>query len=160
MLKMQDWEFAHRFLKQFARFLWGKERLAREKEQNAPVALLSWATWVNRSQLLFCKERWEELLMVALLFRATWRFAHGVSIKKSDWAKSDRSGRGQTVKNIRKKLFWSNFFERIALLSWATWANCSWSLFNLSDFERKSERANEQMSKIPSSQPWKKTNVA
>ena len=33
----------------------------------------------------------------------------------------------------------------VALLSWATWANRSWLLFNLIDFEQKSEWAKEQI---------------
>ena len=64
------------FLEQFAHFLWAKEQFAREKEQIAPIALLSWATWGNQSQLLFCKEWRERIIKVTLK-------------KKSELAKSD-----------------------------------------------------------------------
>ena len=54
-LENQGWEFAHWFFEQFAHFLWVKEQFTGEKEHFSPVALLSWATWANRSWSLFCK---------------------------------------------------------------------------------------------------------
>ena len=59
----QGWEFAHQFFKRLVRFLWAKEWFACEKEQRASVALLSWATWANRSQLLFWKEQLSKSFM-------------------------------------------------------------------------------------------------
>ena len=113
------------------RFLWTKERFAREKEQIAPIALLSWATWANRSRLLFCTE-WPE------------RFAHGCSLT-NEWLSEEQledllfgKERGKTVKNIRKKRFFRFFsskslvFEPLAQVTHkkrVTWANCSQSLF-------------------------------
>ena len=59
----QGWEFAHQFFKRLVRFLWAKEWFACEKEQRASVALLSRATWANRSQLLFWKEQLSKSFM-------------------------------------------------------------------------------------------------
>ena len=77
------------FLEQFAHFLWAKEQFAREKEQIAPIALLSWATWGNRSQLLFCKEWRERIIKVTLK-------------KKSELAKSDSLLEIKKGKNCQK----------------------------------------------------------
>ena len=64
---VQGWKFSHRFFEQIVRFLWVKERLAREKEQIAPVALLSWVTWANRSRHSFVKNNVSDSLTVDLL---------------------------------------------------------------------------------------------
>ena len=62
--------------------------------QSLTVALLLWATWVNHSRLLFCKERGSESLKS--LFK----------IKKSEWAWQ----MGKLSKHTKNRFF----FERIA----------------------------------------------
>ena len=125
-------------------FLWAKEQFACEKERITAVALLSWATWVNHSRSLFCSERPEQ-------------FAHSCSFVQSDLSDSLFGiKRGENCKkHTKNRIFLQIFtskslvferFAQVALLSWATWAYRSGSLFNLSDFERKSKLAN--------SQPW------
>ena len=82
-----------------------KMRFARENEQIAHFALLPWATGANRSRSLFCKECKEQFshgrffvksdrsnsFMVALLLRAPRENHSRGSLKKNDWAKSNRS---------------------------------------------------------------------
>ena len=73
----QGWEFAHWFFERFARFLWAKERFAREKER----IFIEQPEWI----------------------------AHGCSLKKSQWAKSDRSDSLLGIK--RWKLSKTNFLK-------------------------------------------------
>ena len=109
----------------------------------APVALLSWMPWVNSSQLLFCNERPE-------------RFPQGCSFIKSNVIELLMSlFKKERLSKERRELFplghkkgeklsitfganHSSFrairlnqecITHVALLSWATWENCSWSLF-------------------------------
>ena len=149
-------------LERFNCFLWAKEWFASEKEWIAPVALLSWATWENRSQSLFCKEWLEWIAQVALL-------------KKSKWAPGQKKG-NNCQKHTKKRIFkriahffvsnrlnlnhdWITNFQSflkselltVALLYRVTCANRSWSIFKMIDFEQKSE---EQMSERANSQPW------
>ena len=48
LLDHQGLDFTHRFFEQITLFLLTKQRFAHEKEQIAPVALLSWATRANQ----------------------------------------------------------------------------------------------------------------
>ena len=108
-------------------------------ERIAPIALLSWTTWVNRSWSLFCKEWWEQ----------------SRSLKKSEWAKSDGSDSllgikcGGKVKNIRKlQIFRVNcsFFGILQAIR----LNHKW-ITHIAFFKEGSERfwANEQTSEFP-----------
>ena len=100
----QGREFDHRFFQRINRFLWAKEQFTLEKELIAPVALLSWVTWANRSRSLFCKERREWKTQVTLLKKANERRSTG---HRSDSLLGIK--RGQTVKNIRKiRIFQTN----------------------------------------------------
>ena len=120
-----------------------------------------------------------ESLTVALLFRVTWAICSWSLFKKKLLSKErqERFGKkgGKTVKNVWKNDFFVLFFQANhwfframrsirsfvkcdlsnsltdALLSWASWANISRSLFNLSNFEQKSkeQRAIERKSEFP-----------
>ena len=106
-------------------FFWAIERFACKKEQIAAIALLKWATLANHSWSLFCSEQLEQL-------------AQSCSVKKSNWAKSDKSNLLFGIKrekNCKKNRVWNllisfEWFTReneqiaaVALLSLATWAN-------------------------------------
>ena len=141
--KKQGWEFAHRFFEWFILFLWAKMPFTHKIELTAPVPLLSWMPWVNSSQLLFCNERPE-------------RFPQGCSFIKSNVIELLMSlFKKERLSKERRELFplghkkgeklsitfganHSSFrairlnqecITHVALLSWATWENCSWSLF-------------------------------
>ena len=159
LIKSQGWEFAHRFFEWITRFLWAKERFTFEKEQIAPVPLLSWAPGANCSGSHFYKERWEQFAHGC--FFVKWDKSESLphSLKKSDWAKSNGSAslldikRGRAVKNCQKHTkIWIVLSEALifvksnksdlltpALFKRATGANCSQSLNNMSDLEQKSE---------------------
>ena len=64
--------------------------LKSEVSESLTVALLLWANWANHSRMLFCSERPE-------------RFAHGRSLKKSYWAKSNGSDSLFNLSNLSKR---------------------------------------------------------
>ena len=116
----QGWEFAHWFFERFARFLWAKERFAREKER----IFLEQPEWI----------------------------AHGCSLKKSQWAKSDRSDSLLGIKKVKtvKNDFFegiTHFLRAIALIM----SESLMSLFKMNNFKRKSK---EWRSEREYAQPW------
>ena len=116
---LQGWEFALWFFEQVASFLC---------ERKSEI-VISFIFFERIALSLFCKE-WHE------------RIAHGSSLKKSKWAKSNRSAsllgikRGKTVKNIQKiQIFQANrsFFESDLIISLS---NSIMSLFSKEQQER------------------------
>ena len=140
------------FFERIARFLWAKEQFTWEKERIAPVAHDKRVTGGNHSRPLFKKRDGSNLLPVALLSRATRANRSRRFKKKSDWAKSEGSDSLMGIQQCKSSeklsktyakiwIFWVNcfffanhsccsFLQRdlltVALLSWATWVNCSW----------------------------------
>ena len=119
---------------------WTKEKFAREKEQIAPITLLSWATWGNCSQSLFCKRQKERFAQSwtflksdeSNLQRATGAIHSSVMFVSHLFYKK-REKQWITVKNIRKNMN----FERIAHRRSIIWAILS---------ERSKERKREFLS--------------
>ena len=122
---------AHRFFERFANFLWAKEQLA----------LLSWATWVNRSGSLLCKKRRERFAdshtlvksdvstSLPPLCKKEWLskeqhewFALGHKKGEKQWKSANRS----FFIAIRLNHEW---ITNANLLSWATSVNRLWSFF-------------------------------
>ena len=124
----QDWEFAHWFFKQVACFLWGKERFAFEKEQIAPITLLSWATWKNCPRRSFVTSHLSKSLTVTLLERVTGANPSSPSLKKSksgkEWQErfTLRHKKGEkSPKNCQKHTKNMNFLSK----SQAKHSHCS-----------------------------------
>ena len=95
-------------------FFWAKEWIA-------PIALLSWATWANRSWLLFCHE-WPEQIAHGRSFVKSDERELLKSLFKKEW--KSKGGKNCHRKNIRMlQIFWVNnsFFESNFLESqWIT----------------------------------------
>ena len=122
--------------------------------------------WGESLSCAFLKSDVCKLLTLALCLERPERFAHRPSFKKEPLSEEQRewfavwNKKGENCQKhtkipilFQKNLSESLVFESdkrdsltVALLSWATWAKRSQSLFNLSDFERKSE---EEMSEFP-----------
>ena len=100
-------------------FFWAKEGFVCKIEQIAPVTLLSWATWANRSWRLFCHEQTERIDRSRSRFCKVQRewIPLSCSLKESKLVKSGGSAlllgikKGKTVKTYKKY----EFFEYITL---------------------------------------------
>ena len=119
--KLQGCEYAYQFFEQFTRFLLAKQQFAHVKE----LVVMSYLS---------------KLLMVALLSWATWANSSRL-LFHHERPEQIAHGYSFVMSNLSKSL-------TVALLFRATRANCSWFLFKISNFERKSEWANEQMSEF------------
>ena len=88
---IQGWEFAQRFLKQFARFLWAKDQFACKKEQIAAVTLLLWETRANPLRSLFYHVQLERIAHGRSFVQSDGNESLKLLFKKSEWAKRDVS---------------------------------------------------------------------
>ena len=118
-------------------FFVSEKRFTCEKEWNAPVALLSSATWANRLLSLFFKEQRERIAHgCSFVPERHEHLAHGRPLKKCDWAKSNGSKelfgkkRGENYKNIWKIRLFQIFPSE--LLIFKRFAQVALSMSNLS----------------------------
>ena len=154
----QGWEFAHRFFQRITRFCEKKSKWANRSKNELFTNLLIFGERFAHS----CSFLVSNLLTVTHCSEQSDRSSH-CSLKRG-------SEPTLVFLNLQKYYFIQKFFSNslrknkwfahgcsflvsnlsdsltVALLSWAIWANCSQSLFKMSNFEQKSD---ERMREFP-----------